>query len=193
MRYNFLLCLCLILGISSACNHSDSYQNSDLTYADFTPGTGYTIQMPNGWHEVANYRDVKKHIFWSFSNSNYTKFTEEPLFRAWDGPENLHSFFTVSEVKRHCHLSVSSLYDDLIRTLKDRGWVMHEAGVSEIDNKRTKWWVQSVPEGSLHQKCYLVAHENKMYVFAFTTSYLSEDKLKLYNNIAYSITFKKAS
>lgn len=192
MRYSFLLCLCLILGISSGCNHTDSYKNSDLTYADFTPGMGYNIQLPNGWHEVTNYKDVKKHIFWCFTNNNYTKFREEPLFRAWDGPEDLHSFFTVCEVKRHCHLSVSTIYDDLIRTLKNGRWIIHESGITEIDKRRTKWWIQSVSEGALHQKCYLVANENKMYTFVFTTSYLSEDKLKLFDEIAHSISFKKA-
>ena len=154
------------------------------------PSTSYyTIQMPEGWQEVEDQKIVEKHVFWAFSNNNYTKHTEEPIFRAWDAPDEENAFVTIMELKRHRNLGMGKFYNEVIRVLQNAGWVMQERGTCELGGERCKWWNQAYGDGIVQQRCYMVANGPYYYVIAFTTSYLGEDKQKHFDKIAETLTF----
>lgn len=156
-----------------------------------SPGLGYTVTVPAGWHEVVKKVDVNKHVLWAFTNANFTKHVETPVFRAWDGPEEANAFFTIMEVNRHRNLGVAVFYDDIIRFLPTVGWIIQETGTTKIGGQRCKWWIQSYGEGALHQQCFMFGNGPYLYVMAFTTSYLGEEKQKLFEQIAHSVTFQE--
>jgi hypothetical protein len=185
------LLLVMIQGLFSGCSHHNNSQSLMNEQKPELPpvGCGYTIAVPTGWHEVVKEEDVKKHIFWSFSNNNYTKFTENPLFRAWDAPEETNAFLTIMELKRHRNLGMGGFYDEVIRGLREMGWTIQETGTTKIGGQRCKWWVQSHSGGAVQQQCFSVASGPYYYILAFSTSYLSEEKQRLFQQIAQTVTF----
>lgn len=193
--YSNKLCIYLILAslqfLFNGCSHHEDEQTVSAEQFLQVPlaGCGYTITVPSGWREVVKEADVKKLVFWSFSNNNYTKHTEEPLFRAWNAPEDTNAFLTVMEVKRHRNYGMGSFYDQTIRFMREMGWVIHETGITKIGGERSKWWIQSHAGGEIQQQCFMVTNGAYIYILAFTTSYLSEDKQKHFSEIAHTVTF----
>lgn len=190
-----LVSLVVMQGVFVGCSRTES----DISvYGEFVDeqavsGLDYAVDLPPGWNEVRKQEDVNKLVFWGLVNYNHTSRAEKPLFRAWCGPEESHSFLTIMEVKRHRNLGLGVFYDDIIRFLREQGWQIQETGVTEIDNMRCKWWVQAVPNGALHQQCFLVTHGPYVYALAFTTSYMTDEKQKLFMQIAKSVTFRKGA
>jgi hypothetical protein len=177
--------LVLAAYLVSGCSHYQSDDQITDVQAE------YTLVVPSGWHELVKEKDVMKHVFWGFSNSNYTKHKEEPIFRAWVAPEKENAFFTIMEVKRHCNLGVGVTYNEIHRIFLEDGWKIQETGSTRINDRYCKWWIQTHANGALQQQCYLVANGPYFYAIAFTTSHLSEDKQKQFDQIAHSIAFHK--
>ncbi len=183
-KCNFLICIVAL--VCAGCTHSVAPD----TLHTHKQGVEYTIKIPNGWREVIKESDVKKHVFWGFTNSNYSKFKEQPLFRAWDAPEAENAFCTLMEVKRHRNLGVGGFYNQVVFMMREQGWDIQETGTTQLGGERSKWWIQTHLNGALQQQCYLFAHGEYVYALAFSTSYLSEKKQKLFKEIAESISFQ---
>ncbi len=191
----FFVMVFVMQGVFFGCSRTDPTVEGrdELARAHLMSGVDYVLEPPAGWVEVAKKEDVKKLVFWGLVNYNHTVHAEQPLFRAWCGPDESHSFLTVMEVKRHRNIGVGMFYGDLIRFLKEQGWKMQETGTAKIDNAWCKWWIQAVPGGDLHQQCFLVAHGSHLYALAFTTSYMTDDKQKLFMQIAQSMNFREGA
>ncbi len=182
-KYKNAFFLVFMLAFLAACGHKVNNETpSDVC--------GYKVSLPDGWQEVAKKEDVMKMVFWGFSNSNYTRFTEEPLFRAWRAPDE-NTFLTVMELKRHRNFGASLFGDEIMRTLPDSGWKIQEKGTTQIDSIYCKWWIQSHLNGALQQQSFLIGKGAYYYTFVFSTSYLSEERQKMFENVMKTVTFYK--
>lgn len=161
----------------------------DLSEGSSQPLSSYNLSLPAGWQELNGYEHVRKRVFWAMGCYNYTKWLEKPQIRAWDGPEEVHTFLSVQQIKRHRNLGIGTVYDDTIRFMHELGADIQETGVSEINGLRCKWWVQSFSEGQVYQQCFMFCRESYTYIFCFTTSYLSEDKKQFFESIVKTATF----
>ncbi len=183
----FLSCIVFICALPG-CAHQENDLEENYGHSNIIQE--YTIQIPDSWHEVVKKNDVLKQVYWGFSNNNYSKHTEEPLFRAWNAPEKENAFLTIMEVKRNRNLGLGLFYNQLLFILQQDGWTLQESGTTTLDGKRCKWWIQTHLGGALHQLCYLVTSGPYVYGLAFNTTYLSEEKQKEFQKIAESIKFK---
>lgn len=191
MYYFIIFTLCFHTFLTASTTQMNSFNElSSSTPAQSKFESGYAITMPLGWKQVTDPELLKKRTLWSFGNYNDTAFVEHPVARAWDGPDEIDSFFTAVTVKRNCTLGLANFYDDIIDILKDGGAVIHEKGVIDLHGPRCKWWVQSFGKGAIHQHCFLFAHDSNLYTFYFTTTYLSEEKKQLFESIIKTVVFQ---
>ncbi len=177
-------------GLFSACSHTPRSIITCKKQVESRTDTSsdYAIELPFGWHEIAEFEDVKRQAFWGFSSSSY-KVGQGPLYRAWNAPESDNAFLAIMHEKLPSNLSISSYYKEAIQWIRNAGWTIQDSGNVKIDEQYCKWWIQSHAKSSLHQLCYLIGNGPNVYVLAFTTTSFSQDKQKLFNKIAQTITF----
>jgi len=187
-----VLWMFILLGVFTACASGKAKsENGKLAWSEGAsqPLSSYILSLPAGWNEVTDHEQIKTRVFWTVGNYNYTRWLEKPQIRAWDGPEEMHTFLTVQQIKRQRNLGIGTWYEDVIRFMHDLRADVQETGVSEINGLRCKWWVQSFLEGQVYQQCFMFGRGAYFYICCFTTSYLSEDKKQFFENIVKTVAF----
>ncbi|MBS0637908.1 MAG: hypothetical protein JSS12_10385 [Verrucomicrobia bacterium] len=184
----YFLFILLITGCTQPTNEEKLSLSKNLGDADTV--CGYSLNLPKGWQEVIKEEDIKKMVFWAFSNSNYTKFTEVPVFRAWISADQ-DCYLTVMELKRHRNMGTSTFAAEILRMLPEMGWTIEETGSKKIQGNYCKWWIQSHLQGAIQQQCYFIGKGPFYYAFVFTTSYLSKERQQQFEEIMNTIGFQK--
>lgn len=177
----------------SCSRHSKNDAYISHTGSEYSPEEGYSISLPQDWTKVTNPELIDRRALWSIDTSYMTQRHKNQI-DAWDAPTSIDGFFTVMKVNLLGGFSLDGFtfkeyMDHVIYTLKEHGVVVQETGTMPIDSHRSKWWVFSIGNGYLQQKCYAVPHKGFAYIFVFTTTYLSEEKSKIFDDIAKSVKF----
>jgi hypothetical protein len=187
-KHIFFLLIPLVFG----CTHHESNSAEKAQLIKNMPIRdkldAFALSLPAGWTRVETVDEIDNRVLWAFT-SGYGPWTDNPDFAAWDGPENSDSFITCMRLKRDRTIGVSFWFDYLIPQMKDFGATVEEKGSTSIDGLNVKWWIQSFGTGILQQKCYMVGYEEYVYFLSFTTRYLSDERLKEFDNIIKTVTF----
>ncbi|MBS0655958.1 MAG: hypothetical protein JSR46_09290 [Verrucomicrobia bacterium] len=177
----------------SCTRHSQDRKYTSHTGSEYSPEAGYSVSLPTGWTKVTDQELIDRRVLWSI-DTVYTRERHKNQIDAWDAPKDIDGFLTVMKVDLLSGFSregftFKEYIDYVICTLKENGVMVQETGTCPIDSHRSKWWVFSIGNGYLQQKCYAVPHKGFAYIFVFTTTYLSEEKNKLFDEIAKSVKF----
>lgn len=179
--------------VFSCGHHSKNDAYTSHTGSEHSLEEGYSLSLPEGWTKVINPEHVARRVLWSIDTA-YVRQRHKNQIDAWDAPEAIDGFVTASKVNLLAGFSLEGItfkdyIDYVICTLKEHGVVVQETGTMPIDSHRGKWWVFSIGNGHLQQKCYAVPHKGFAYIFVFTTTYLSEEKSNTFDDIVKSIKF----
>ena len=150
---------------------------------------GYGIVLPEGWKEITDENQVKRRLFWAFDIGRFTAWEAKPIVNAFDSPESVDTILTSISLKVDRSSGLGNWYHEVMHFMKEFGFKVQEQGTTAIGGKRAKWWVTSIAEGSFHQMCFMTMHADGLYIFYFTTPYLSEEKMRYYENMTKSIVF----